>query len=889
MANAWIKNIFISYSRRDTDSAQAIAAELSNLRFETSLRHWDARPGEDFIESLSAIVQRSSLVVAILTRKYLEAVSGTEWEVVSRLGNRNLLPVRIDAECDVKAIIGSTVFLDLASVPRRHWGERLASVLSRAHRRTTPNFPRHTPPQELLQSSDQSAWKFLWNVRSERPRHFVGRDQILERLEASIAESPKTAVLVGNGGTGKSALALELSYRRREDVSAVWWLRAGKAEELMTDFRSLAAELELPESKSDDFSAALAAKSWCEQTARGWLLVFDGGDDPELVAPWLPQHGAGTTIVTSRSRAWGTFASCVDVDRLSPDACSTLLVSRTGWGDRRGARRLAMRLGGTPLAVELASALVRSANLTFDEVLFLLNNSAAFRSKSSDLDGQGSLIGRALEACVVAASAAHVDTEQTLTALSVLSDAEIPLALVEALTPDADKVIASMVQYGLLRLGTSAVLAIHPVTRQYLRNRCDLDRLSDARARAATALCALLGDQKVGEFPTAVLELLEWHAQALATGDEAAELDDVARAALLEVLVRRRRGRWEVGALLEASKLCVDLRVRALGPSASATVWARYLFGMILSDAGQFRDAIETLTGVLGEFRNRAQTGNDNIEVLMVMNSLGLSFLEGGKPYRAEELHRQVASLCSEALGERHLQSLTAKNNWGVSLARCGRLTEAAKVHREVLALREQLLGKSHPDALVSLGHVANVLRTQGDIRTAGRLQEGVYEALRKVAGEDHPDTLAATNNLAVALIELGEPVRAREICERLLVACRRTFGGEHPEALKAMSNLALSVFKCGDLTEARALHEQVLEGRRRILGPGHPETLLSMSNLAVVLHDQGDLVGARGLQEVASAEIAASLGADHPEAVIARRNLERTIDEDIRISGAAR
>jgi hypothetical protein len=109
---------------------------------------------------------------------------------------------------------------------------------------------------------------------------------------------------------------------------------------------------------------------------KGWILVLDGLDDPEVLArSWSPagllrrgirSRESGRIIVTSRVRdrtAWPRWTTVVQLDPLPiPEAASLVAeIAGPAAGPGHEAEALAARLGGNPLTLRLAGAQLRAS------------------------------------------------------------------------------------------------------------------------------------------------------------------------------------------------------------------------------------------------------------------------------------------------------------------------------------------------------------------------------------------------------------------------------------------------------------------------------------------------------------------------------------------------
>src|SRR5205823_8552025 len=117
----------------------------------------------------------------------------------------------------------------------------------------------------------------------------------------------------GLGGIGKTQTAVAYAYRYRDEYQYVFWVRANKHEELVTDFGAIAGLLNLPERNAQDQNVVVeAVKRWLEGHT-GWLLILDNADDLEMASQFIPPGGKGHILLTTRAQAMRNLAQSVEI------------------------------------------------------------------------------------------------------------------------------------------------------------------------------------------------------------------------------------------------------------------------------------------------------------------------------------------------------------------------------------------------------------------------------------------------------------------------------------------------------------------------------------------------------------------------------------------------
>lgn len=189
--------------------------------------------------------------------------------------------------------------------------------------RRGPRFP-NDPPE-------------IWGRVPRRNPRFTGRNDVIGRLRAALADAPpgaSTVTLLGLSGVGKTQVATEYAYRFASEYDVVWWVPAEDRPTLRERLADLAPAMGLPRgagSYGEQIRAVLEALRRGSPYSR-WLVVFDGCDNPDDLTDLLPS-GAGDVIITSRNREWASrHTSLIEVPLYARPESITFI--------RRRARRL---------------------------------------------------------------------------------------------------------------------------------------------------------------------------------------------------------------------------------------------------------------------------------------------------------------------------------------------------------------------------------------------------------------------------------------------------------------------------------------------------------------------------------------------------------------------
>jgi hypothetical protein len=285
-----------------------------------------------------------------------------------------------------------------------------------------------------------------------RNRSFIGREPDLTALAAQPQRrTVLTQGLVGLGGVGKSALALEHAHRRygAGEVDLAWWFVAEDRSVLLAAMARLYGRLTGLGSGEDSEAGAVALRNWLERSPYRWVVIFDNAE-PGVLDGILPEEGTGQVIITSRASDWRDIGATHLVGRLPSDQAVELLVKITALAADGDARQLAEELGGLALAIEQAAAYMRQTHTSYKEYLGALRDDPR-AVYDADLAQSESVAAR-----VWRRSLDHVTGGQNdhpaaviLSVMSYLAPDDIPRQL---FNPDAIHVVPILDDLGVTRL-----------------------------------------------------------------------------------------------------------------------------------------------------------------------------------------------------------------------------------------------------------------------------------------------------------------------------------------------------------------------------------------------------------------------------------------------------
>ncbi|MCB9712806.1 MAG: serine/threonine protein kinase [Myxococcales bacterium] len=218
-----------------------------------------------------------------------------------------------------------------------------------------------------------------------------------------------------------------------------------------------------------------------------------------------------------------------------------------------------------------------------------------------------------------------------------------------------------------------------------------------------------------------------------------------------------------------------------------------------------------------------------------------------GAPEEALEHYREVLSIRSRALGERHPLVGMALLNIGIVEAERGELDAAERALTEAVDILQD--GRARSQHLVELAGarigLAELLTARGEPNRALALAREADAMLAEGYPTTHSQRVAAREALCNALEEAGDAQGVLE-CYRALLGLHAA-GAEQLEPVALQINIGSTLVELGWDSEARAHYERTLPDLRRQLEERGDVAVLGLPlyTYAQVLERMGDVPGA--------------------------------------------
>ncbi|KAI8801286.1 P-loop containing nucleoside triphosphate hydrolase protein [Cladochytrium replicatum] len=227
----------------------------------------------------------------------------------------------------------------------------------------------------------------------EPPVHFVGRSNILSDVQMQLVNHG-AAILVAQGGMGKSSIALMYAKQHGRSYDSIFWIPCNTAATAISALRGYAGshfhlttfETIAPEDLVRFMSDKLS-RIHC------YLLILDNVDDESVLDQVLGSVILrGDVLVTSRSnsslevkmRKWvDPLVKSIQVETWSSDVSEEFLMQRlrktyqyliSSQSERFALDKLLEHIDGLPLAAEQAAAFMERLQCSFSDLVVRINS-----------------------------------------------------------------------------------------------------------------------------------------------------------------------------------------------------------------------------------------------------------------------------------------------------------------------------------------------------------------------------------------------------------------------------------------------------------------------------------------------------------------------------------
>jgi tetratricopeptide (TPR) repeat protein len=689
--------VFLSHSTIDKPFVEKLAPAMIANGFTPWLCEVDIEISANFVAEISKGLKESDLILLVWSPDAANSVwTQAEWTTTLkqeveqsriRLGVIMLRQHDLPPLLDTKNFIGARSDHDTAIRRTLEWLE----VRRKAQRFSGLSAPIFLP---------------------YRPEDFVGRSVYLDQLRNALTWQPRTYLLHGEPGTGKSTLALQFAWDAQKDFDAVVFQTCGRrpldaitaelVDRLPIDVKTLA-----PDRQRD------AAKLWLRQ--RQSLLVLDDvwpNGDGKIEVTQLEPGPACSVLYTSRLKSLPGLTprkQTSEVEKFTASEAEELfhtyldpVFSREQVDKhRQPLLDFAARVEMLPIAVAVGASLLR------DMSAMSLSKAVSKLKVGALADGE-----KNVNALFVQAIDSQPQREQKLLAACAVCVQEgfwLPLAaqIAELTEDEADDAANALVRGSLLRVldRDRQRFQLHALLREQLRTRGGTDGLAGLQQRHAAAL-----ESFFQEWETRWRECLESLQEIVPAANflgEGSEYNREPELAYNGFELARRTG--EYNSAFHIAIAHETLWTQREHPDAKRNKGLSYRYqAIVLFLWGRLQDALNLYQKEEAIFREL----EDKFRLLQSYGNQALILQNWGRLEDAMELLKKTEATAIE-LDERNSLQATYGNQ-ALILTAWGRLEEAMAMHKKEEALAIELGNKDQLQR--SYGNQALILIDQGQL-----------------------------------------------------------------------------------------------------------------------------------------------------------------------------
>ncbi|MGV1049201.1 MAG: tetratricopeptide repeat protein [Solirubrobacterales bacterium] len=688
------------------------------------------------------------------------------------------------------------------------------------------------------------------NIGLADARELIGREPELSRLHRRFKAGKRIQVIWGEGGIGKSDLALTYLHLHAADYRMHWKVSAETDVELLTDLRRLGRALGIPSAEStsfysDDADTERFISDLCEhlgsQAADSWLLFFDNVVDlVALGAVWRRLPANGHVLITSQLPDWQppTYTD-MPLWGLEPaDAVKLMALAsyrlETGSDDLA---KICAALQFNPMLIKHAGMTMFKDGIGPTQYLDRLNSGIEQAVEMwPELDETGrhaiTTYGLAIDRASLEAPGAKALVETvSFLAPEPINEAILYAGIVNAVPELADKDALVRSRRALRNRSLiqtyqrTEAFSVHRVVQAVVRLRLGSEEAKASRLAAAVdALVQSLPDRDAADANERRRPLVP-HIEAVIAHVEPSK-DPLLRSRTAELasqlgLFFHSQSEWE--AAEAAHERAVELSRDDSDTRAAAMRSVR--LAHVIRQRGRFDDAERAIASAMPALRDAAGADDVGLAYALTVQARILKEKPASVPLAARQYFEEALEILDHGNGERdHFDQLSRTLNYSAGLLRqLGEYREAEAQSRRGFELLTGTTPEDWMEAdpsdepprrlvalhLRSLGNLWRLLGRFGEARAAHERALTIIRDLHEK--EDHADVGRCLDSLGRVKREYGDFDDALDDFQQARRVSDRRFGQGHPHAATALTNVATVLREQGHLPEAlEAIEEAV-------------------------------------------------------------------------------
>ncbi len=259
---------------------------------------------------------------------------------------------------------------------------------------------------------------------------------------------------------------------------------------------------------------------------------------------------------------------------------------------------------------------------------------------------------------------------------------------------------------------------------------------------------------------------------------------------------------------------------------------------------------------------------------MVLMNDLGLAYLESGDFNKAKDLFVDLVELKKDLLGINSAEYATSQLNLAGIYQDLGEYEKAESLFLEAIENYKVSLGDQHPDYATAVQQLGQLYESQARYTQAEALYLNAINIRKFAIGSFHPNYASSLYSLGRLYRKTGDYQRSKAYFEEALSIYEKSYGQLHPTYANATSELGILMQSMGQYTLAEAYLTQTINLRRNIYGNQHRQLAESLNNLASLYQTIGNFEKAERNYRQAEKIFEKSLGNQNPDYATVLNNL---------------
>lgn len=698
----------------------------------------------------------------------------------------------------------------------------------------------------FTQSSDLTRIVHLKETHAD----FIGREEYLESLK-QICLHKKTdvsvAVLWGEGGIGKSEIAIAFANKYSKHFSVIYWIDCATEESYREGYYQLASSLNIPLNQKEGVLevAQKVHRQLEKQTClHPWLLIYDNAEKYMD----LPQRGKGAIILTTRNQIhWPTFP-CLEVTSFSGKEAWDLLTTITQEKDTDWLP-LAQELDYFPLALNLAAHYIaETPGMTKDKYLQLLSENKIALIDSMPVDSR--YPNHLVASWKITADQLQEKYPEVLAWLhfcAYLSPDGIPFSWINIwlarfgqyetqLSRDlkANDILRILVNQAFMRYHKNTKkLSLHRIKQELFKQ----DQYFDSEIKREVLeflLNEIKGLERIDELERHMEswpKLKEWEVHAAWFLNHHADSVPKEKLALLQNML----GSWKsVIGDDNIAKIYIEnalkTRLELIGKKDPSIPLIMNNLGWTLMRVGQFQESKDVFTHAIKVAKKLY--GQEHPEVAILMNNLTLVLKWLGEFEKMKSVNESVLAMRKKFYPEDHPYIADTMHNLACALWKLNQIDQAHSYYEKALSIYKKAYGEEHSFSAIALHNVARFFSSQKKYEESEKCFEEALNLYIKLYRKEHCYVAICMDHLGDLMQEQGKHQKALSHYKEAFVIYCQVYGKEHPYLIQALDHLIQSLKQAQNRTSIPKIRKEIYPLCLEVLGEKHQltQTLITLA-----------------------------------------------------------